>query len=59
MEKCKLCPHKCNVDRSLNVGRCKAENKIEIRTDLAFINLKNLVEVGKMDLEQSFFQNVI
>ena len=27
---CTLCPHKCGIDRSLNIGRCKARNKIEI-----------------------------
>ena len=27
---CTLCPHKCNVDRIEKIGRCKAENKIEI-----------------------------
>lgn len=27
---CTICPHKCGIDRTLNVGRCKARNKIEI-----------------------------
>lgn len=27
---CTLCPHKCGVDRSLNIGRCKARDKVEI-----------------------------
>lgn len=27
---CTICPHKCGIDREINVGRCKAGNKIEI-----------------------------
>lgn len=27
---CTLCPHKCGIDRSLNTGRCKAGDKVEI-----------------------------
>lgn len=27
---CMLCPHKCGIDRSINFGRCKAGDKIEI-----------------------------
>ena len=27
---CELCPHKCNIDRSIYKGRCKAGNEIEI-----------------------------
>jgi len=27
---CTICPHKCKVDRSKNIGRCKAGSKIEI-----------------------------
>ena len=27
---CELCPHKCNIDRSIYIGRCKAEDEIEI-----------------------------
>lgn len=27
---CTLCPHKCGVDRSLSIGRCKAGDKVEI-----------------------------
>ena len=30
IEKCTICPHKCNIDRSKNVGRCKAGEKVEI-----------------------------
>ncbi len=29
-QECTLCPHKCKIDRNINIGRCKAENKIEI-----------------------------
>ena len=29
-QECTLCPHKCKIDRNLNIGRCKAGNKIEI-----------------------------
>ena len=29
-EKCILCPHRCKVDRGINVGRCKAGTEIEI-----------------------------
>ena len=27
---CTICPHKCGINREINVGRCKAGNKIEI-----------------------------
>ena len=31
LNKCNLCPHKCNVDRENGqVGRCKATNKVKI-----------------------------
>lgn len=30
MEKCNLCPHKCNVDREKTKGRCRANNKLRI-----------------------------
>ena len=29
-KQCTLCPHKCKVDRNINLGRCKAGDKIEI-----------------------------
>lgn len=29
-KQCTLCPHKCKVDRNINIGRCKAGDKIEI-----------------------------
>ena len=29
-QKCTLCPHKCSIDRRINVGRCKAGEKVEI-----------------------------
>lgn len=29
-QKCMLCPHKCSIDRRINVGRCKAGEKVEI-----------------------------
>ena len=29
-QECTLCPHKCKIDRNINIGRCKAGNKIEI-----------------------------
>ena len=29
-EKCILCPHKCGVDRKINIGRCKAGDKVQI-----------------------------
>ena len=28
--KCTICPHKCGIDRSNNIGRCKATDKIKI-----------------------------
>ena len=31
IEKCTICPHKCNIDRKIDKGRCKAGDKIEIR----------------------------
>ena len=27
---CTICPHKCNIDRSKSIGRCRAGDKIEI-----------------------------
>ena len=31
LEKCTICPHKCNIDRSIgNKGRCKCDDKIKI-----------------------------
>ena len=31
IEKCNICPHKCNVNRKLGqIGRCKATNKVKI-----------------------------
>ena len=30
LENCKICPHKCGIDRSNNIGRCKATDKIKI-----------------------------
>ena len=30
LEKCTICPHKCGIDRTKNVGRCKATDKIKI-----------------------------
>ncbi len=31
LEKCNLCPHKCNINRNNNnTGRCKATNKVKI-----------------------------
>lgn len=29
-EKCTLCPHKCGINRKINVGRCKAGDKVQI-----------------------------
>ena len=29
-EKCNTCTHNCNVDRSIQVGRCKASDKVKI-----------------------------
>ena len=30
MEKCTICPHKCGIDRTKHVGRCKSTDKIKI-----------------------------
>lgn len=30
LEKCKICPHKCNIDRTKQIGRCKSTDKIKI-----------------------------
>ncbi len=30
LENCKICPHKCGINRIMNVGRCKATDKIKI-----------------------------
>lgn len=27
---CTICPHNCKIDRSINIGRCKAGDKVEI-----------------------------
>lgn len=29
-KECTICPHKCKIDREIDIGRCKAGNKIEI-----------------------------
>ncbi len=29
-EKCNTCPHNCNIDRSVQAGRCKASDKVKI-----------------------------
>ena len=30
LEKCTICPHKCGIDRTKNIGRCKSTDKIKI-----------------------------
>ena len=30
MSKCNVCPHKCNIDRSKQKGRCRATDKVKI-----------------------------
>ena len=30
LEKCTICPHKCGIDRTKNVGRCKSTDKVKI-----------------------------
>lgn len=30
MEKCNICPRKCNIDRTKNVGYCRVNNKVKI-----------------------------
>ena len=30
LEKCEICPHKCKIDRTKQIGRCKATDKIKI-----------------------------
>lgn len=30
LEKCTICPHKCGINRTKNIGRCKATDKIKI-----------------------------
>lgn len=30
LEKCNICPHKCGIDRTKNVGRCKSTDKVKI-----------------------------
>lgn len=30
LEKCTICPHKCGIDRTKQVGRCKSTDKIKI-----------------------------
>lgn len=30
IEKCKICPHKCGIDRTKQVGRCKSTDKVKI-----------------------------
>ena len=30
LEKCAICPHKCGIDRTKQVGRCKSTDKVKI-----------------------------
>lgn len=30
LENCTICPHKCGIDRTKNIGRCRATDKIKI-----------------------------
>lgn len=30
LKKCTICPHKCNINREKNIGRCKSTDKIKI-----------------------------
>ena len=30
LEKCTICPHKCEIDRTKQVGRCKSRDKVKI-----------------------------
>lgn len=30
LEKCTICPHKCEINRTKYVGRCKSTDKIKI-----------------------------
>ena len=30
LEKCAICPHKCGIDRTKNIGRCKSTDKVKI-----------------------------
>lgn len=57
LNKCNLCPHKCNVDRENGqVGRCKATNKVKI----ALVSLHKFEEPcisGKNGSGTVFFSN--
>ena len=30
LEKCTICPHKCGINRTKYIGRCKSTDKIKI-----------------------------
>ena len=30
LEKCTICPHKCEINRTIRAGRCKSTDKIKI-----------------------------
>lgn len=30
LEKCTICPHKCGINRTQNIGRCKSTDKIKV-----------------------------
>ena len=30
LKKCEICPHKCKIDRTKQIGRCKATDKVKI-----------------------------
>lgn len=30
LKKCTICPHKCGIDRTKNIGRCKSTDKVKI-----------------------------
>lgn len=57
LDKCNLCPHRCNIDRrSGQIGRCKATNKVKI----ALVSLHKFEEPcisGKNGSGTVFFSN--
>ena len=57
LEKCEMCPHKCNVNRKRGkIGRCKASDKVKI----ALYSIHNFEEpciIGKNGSGTIFFSN--
>jgi len=57
LEKCNICPHKCNINRTIGeIGRCKATNKVKIAL-YATHNFEEPCISGKKGSGTIFFSN--